>query len=212
MTLNGEISEIRFHKSSASVRMAFSQKSCRPSVGSLERVAKTFFHDGSSWCATGGWPSPIPVRAANLKMVPADGHLELLGCDTLLHSAKYACSQALEAGCPVSPWLDLFRSCAVCFRYFPDGMDAEAEKWRLEDQSQVKADERVLIGFNQVLAVHGVWQMLSTPSHPATNEQVAKFFSKGRVKSMPEKTVSTLLKIRKRFTPECIVLWQQARV
>ena len=188
-------------------RMCFSQTSCRPSVGSIKRLAKEFFHDGTSWNPVRGWPSSIPIRAVAPQGPPEQGLAELLGADALVHSIKYAMAEALKEGCDPQGWLNALCSMRVTFFYRPDAFDAEREKWFLEQQSQSLADERVLQGFNQVLAIQSIHKMLSTPSRPASAADVAAFFSKGRIKHLPEKTVKILLKIHARFTPECVAFW-----
>lgn len=149
------------HKSiSQDLRLCFSQKSCRPSQGSIERVGRQYWFDGAKWTPSKRWPTVIHVRAMHQKKPPTNFHAEILDGDASLHSIKYAMQQSLAAEGTEKEWLVAMQTVRVCFLFRPDAQDAKREKWILEQSAQTLKEEGVLGGFNCVLAVQNIFSML----------------------------------------------------
>ena len=185
-------------------RLAFAHPTIRPSIGSIKRVAERFFFV-DKWSARHGWPAAISCRAHSQTCPPQS--YELLNGDVLLHAFLYAFKESVKEGSEVKSFENAMKCVKVVFHLCPKPLDAERKKWELEGSLECLAEERLLIGWGQVVGVCRLQEMLGTPSNPASADVVAEFLSKGKIKSIRKEAVLTMLKVRKRYTAACVALW-----
>eukprot|EP00974_Lingulodinium_polyedra_P049347 4742342-Lingulodinium_polyedra.AAC.1 len=173
------------------------------SIGDIVRIAQQVWSDkeSGSWVAN-GFTHAVTVRAVS-KIDPSACTMEPVHRAAYLLAFMFAWAQATQNGeSTAADFKTRARQVRTRFLYLPDTDEYERRKWTMQETAVELADNTNLTGYQRVLAVVGVRDMLAARSLPCTNVAVAAWFKKANMSTTQEpltaKTIGIYTKIHGR--------------